>query len=61
LLNNDLIHPSASAKGISRIFQAPAKNAINTAKKPFLEATAAAPPSINAAKPYSATLSPSLN
>lgn len=42
-------------------FQVAAKKAAMTAQKPFLVATAAAPPTTKAARPYSATLSPAWN
>src|SRR5690606_4807143 len=57
-LNSDLSQTPSPTRPASRSFQLAARNAAIAPKKPFLPATATAPPVISAASPYSATRSP---
>ena len=52
---------SAATPRPASTFQNAAKKPASSDQKPFLDATAAAPPTMSAARPYSAMRSPALN
>src|SRR5262249_2331921 len=60
-LNSDPSQASTATAAPATSFQKAARNATMAAQKPFFVATAAAPPRIRAASPYSAILTPCLH